>query len=58
MRANLIEAASVIKTLPVNEVIVLYQTNYRLMCYYAINQYHVKGIVVLRVSFIFRISKI
>ena len=58
MPANLIEAASIIKNLPVNELIILYQPNSGLICYHAINQYHMKGSVVLRISFIFKFSKI
>lgn len=58
MPANLIEAASIIKNLPVNELIILDQPNSGLICYHAINQYHMKGAVVLRISFIFKFSKI
>jgi len=51
MPANLIEAASIIKTLPVNEVIILYQPNSGLICYHAINQYRMKGSVVSKDKF-------
>lgn len=43
MLTNLIEAALIIKTLPVNEVIVLYELNSGLIYYPIINQYHMKG---------------
>lgn len=42
MLTNLIEAALIIKTLPVNEVIVLYELNSGLICYPTINQEKVK----------------
>ncbi|HEX9152755.1 MAG TPA: GntR family transcriptional regulator [Flavobacterium sp.] len=44
MPANLVEAASIIKTLPVNEVIILDQTNSDLKLYPAIYQNHTKDI--------------
>jgi DNA-binding transcriptional regulator YhcF (GntR family) len=44
MPTNLIEAASIIKTLPVNEVIILDQTNSELKDYPAIYQNHKKDI--------------
>ncbi|MFV8324472.1 GntR family transcriptional regulator [Flavobacterium sp. ZS1P14] len=44
MPTNLVDAASIIKTLPVNEVIILDQTNSELKLYPAIYQNHTKDI--------------